>query len=162
MNYRPIPGLSIEPSRLPAASCSRHLRIRSREGDHADDELFETALNEKSEEDLTDQLLQELHSNIDAIFAGSETGLNVYQQIFALGCRLLKSSTPSVDLFIASALRTPGASLAEANNAAKKARDTVSALVRRIGDETAHSTAAVGLIGAYITVQQLAAFTEDP
>ena len=128
----------------------------------ADDELSESALNEKSEEDLNDQLLQDLHSNIDAIFAGGETGLDVHQQIFALGCRLLKSSTPSVDLFIAGALRTPGASLAEANSAAKRARDTVSAVVHRIGGETAHSTAAVGLIGAYITVQQLAAFTGDP
>ena len=50
----------------------------------ADDELSESALNEKSEEDLNDQLLQELHSKIDAIFAGGETGLDVSQQIFAL------------------------------------------------------------------------------
>ena len=99
---------------------------------------------------------------IDAIFAGGETGLDVSQQIFALGCQLLKSSTPSVDLFIAGALRTPGASLAEASSAAKRARDTVSALVHRIGGETAHSTAAVGLIGAYTTVQELAVFTQDP
>ena len=44
----------------------------------------------------------------------------------------------------------------------KRARDTVSALVHRIGGETAHSTAAVGLIGAYTTVQELAVFTQDP
>ena len=46
--------------------------------------------------------------------------------------------------------------------AGERARNAVSEMLLGIGGRTAQSTAADGLIGAHMTVQQLAVFSQDP
>ncbi len=97
--------------------------------------------NERPEDNLYDQLRLSLHSEIDAIFGGGETGLDVYWQLFAFAGRLLKQATSAIDLLVAYELLRRGASAdTEVSLAGERARNEVSEMLRGLGGRTAQST----------------------
>ena len=114
------------------------------------------------EENLEEELRSELHRRVDGMFEHAKTSADIYCECLRLAGTLVTQASPYIDLIVTCELANPKAPRSETVTAGALARDDAKALVQGVGGKTEESTAALGLIGAHKTVQQLAVYSADP
>lgn len=115
---------------------------------------------ESPEANLDEELRAVLHAQVDRMFENAKTGFDIHSELLSLAGRLITQTTPHIDLIIARELAGPKAK--NAITVGERAREDAKAVHYGVDGKTIESTAAVGLIGAHKTVEQLAAVTNDP
>lgn len=123
------------------------------DGSHKD------SLSEPIDKINREELRAELHTKVQRIFERENTDLDICMECLSLASHLITRGAPYIDWKVGREIR--GRKSADALIAGESARDEVKAASHGANGKTMESSANVGLIGSYVTVTQLAAYTDD-